>query len=85
MLVKFVRRTFTAYPPGFTPPDSGTPLPRPPLLPRSLFTWVRRFCIYCPPCQTVQSAMLPSGLLIFSGTWRSPLVFFFFVLFLFIL
>ena len=43
MLAEFVRRTSTAYPPGFTPPEvNGTPTP-PPLLPHNLFAWVRRF------------------------------------------
>ena len=44
MLAEFVRRTLTAYPPGFTPPR-GQRHPFPTLfsLLCSLFAWVRRF------------------------------------------
>ena len=48
MLAKFVRCTFTAYPPVFIPPEgSGTPT-SPSSPPHSLFGWVRRFLNILP-------------------------------------
>ena len=56
-----VRRTSTAYPPGFTPsPKTVAPLPNPPLLPRCPFAWVRRFLRL--PSLFIQPVMFPSGL-----------------------
>ena len=52
ILAKFVRRTLTAYPPGFTPPRTLAPLPHP-LLPPSLFSWVRRFFYLLPRLYSV--------------------------------
>ena len=62
MLAKFVHRTFTAYPPGFTPlPRTAAPIPHPLL--HNLFALVRRICNYC--LLLVCTVMFSSGL--FSG------------------
>ena len=47
MLANFVRRTFTAYPPGFTSPENNSALPHPPL-PLSLLARVRRLYLLLP-------------------------------------